>query len=343
MSGAQTADVDDRQPPSPVTVDGEIARLARLNGWKPKEEFRGDPTGWVDADVFMARAAETPAIMRKNNETLAGRLERMERAHSHTVATLQTRLDETLGTVATMTTMMRSAETRGYERARRELKAEMAKAVAFADTETYNRAQADLDELERNKPAEPPKKPDAAATPATPAPQGQPDPAVTRFYADNAWYDPAGRSATRDQEMMTMADGIHAALLKDRPDMTMAQNLAEVQRRVRQLFPDRFPGAQMSAATQTEEQGTVRQPGANTTTTDRREDPSSVSPSSPGAPRRTVQRRSFDAMPKEAKDAYVRYDQQLKSFSEQRGNKHDPLSKEEWAADYWSQFPDDGG
>jgi hypothetical protein len=47
-------------------------------------------------------------------------------------------------------------------------------------------------------------------------------------------------------------------------------------------------------------------------------------------------------MPKDSKDAYTKYADQLKRADENAGRKHEPLSKDEWARTYWSQFRDDG-
>lgn len=47
-------------------VEGEAKAL----GWVPKEEFRGNPDKWVDADSFVERGKSIMPILRKNNEKL---------------------------------------------------------------------------------------------------------------------------------------------------------------------------------------------------------------------------------------------------------------------------------
>jgi|HubBroStandDraft_4_1064222.scaffolds.fasta_scaffold112712_2 hypothetical protein len=323
MSDAQTAETDDAAPPP--AVDAEVERVARINGWRPKEEFKGDEKDWMPAARFLARGEQEPEILQRRNKILVSRFERLEHAHQHATQALETKLDGALETINHLTMMTRSAEQRAYERARRELKAEQAAAVTSGDTATFQRVDQQLEELEKTKPAEPPP---VRTTPTPAAPL--PDPAVQRFFAENPWYDTTGVRPERDAERMKFADMVYNGTKTTDPHFTEEQRLRVVSAEVRNRFPEKF-----RTATSTPQHTN----GHDQTVTDRQDEPPAVMPSSGGVPpQRGGNRRTFDSMPKDSKDAYIKYDDQLRSYNEQRGLKHEPLSKAEWAATYWSQF-----
>jgi len=332
MSDTQAETTRENAPPD----DAEVERVARVNGWKPKDEFKGDPEKWAPAPVFVARGLENPAILADRNKVLASKLDRLELQHRTATAQLETKLNDAVSTVATMTTMMRSAEQRAFERARRELKAERDKAVESGDTQTYQRVDREIEELDKAKPPPEPVVTSPPPPPANTRPPPSQDPAIQRFYAENQWYDPTNSRSDRDMEMMMYADTIHTGLLSTRPDLTMDQNLNFVLNEVKARFPHKFGRSDTRVRSNEHDQTDDDDNG-------RRAEPTSVSPSGGGAPRRqTGQRRTFDAMPKDSRDAYVKYADQIKRYSEQKGIKEIPLTKEEWARDYWGQSPDDG-
>lgn len=52
----------------------EFESEARLQGWVPKERFRGREQDWVDAETFVKRGRELNPILRSNNERLSSQL-----------------------------------------------------------------------------------------------------------------------------------------------------------------------------------------------------------------------------------------------------------------------------
>lgn len=306
---AAAAEGAETQPANSGGADVEAR--ARQMGWKPQEEFHGRPSDWRSAEEFLARGYESPAVMQDRLNVMTDRMTRMERDNR----AVTTKLDEAIGTIRTMTDMARSADRRAYERARGDLERERERAVESGDTATFKRVDGEIRDLDKTAPA-PVTQPTAAAAPVAPAPPAQPDPAVTDFYRRNPWY---GRDAAMTQE----ADLIHTGLLNTRRDLSMDQNLQEVERRVRATFP---ATPAQTANTNTQEAG-----GDNP----RRSEPGAVSPASTGAPaRQRGGRRTFANMPEESKAAYRRYKSML-------ANKGDPLTEEEWATDYWSQFEEE--
>lgn len=57
----------------------ETEKEARLQGWVPKEEFRGKETDWIAADIFVQRGREINPILRKNNERIQKELDKAKK------------------------------------------------------------------------------------------------------------------------------------------------------------------------------------------------------------------------------------------------------------------------
>src|SRR5512147_2247315 len=51
-------------------VDPKVEERARIQGWVPKEEFRGDETRWISADEFVKRADHMMPILKSVNRKL---------------------------------------------------------------------------------------------------------------------------------------------------------------------------------------------------------------------------------------------------------------------------------
>lgn len=52
---------------------------ARSMGWAPKEQFKGDPDKWVDAETFIDRGRNYLPILRSNNEKLKNQYAELQR------------------------------------------------------------------------------------------------------------------------------------------------------------------------------------------------------------------------------------------------------------------------
>jgi hypothetical protein len=53
---------------------------ARELGWSPKEEFKGDPERWIDAETFVKRGEELMPILKANNRKLLGEVMSLKEA-----------------------------------------------------------------------------------------------------------------------------------------------------------------------------------------------------------------------------------------------------------------------
>lgn len=60
-------------------VSDEVKAQAREIGWRPQEEFRGDPAKWVDADEYIRRGEEVLPLVKAENRRLHDQLEAQRR------------------------------------------------------------------------------------------------------------------------------------------------------------------------------------------------------------------------------------------------------------------------
>lgn len=225
MSDTHAADAvgDERLPDTPDTVDAAIEDRARLSGWKPKDEFRGDPARWTDATTFVERGEKILPIVLERNRALEDKLSRI----TDQLGEVTTRQTETAQAFVEYRDFARKSEERSYQRAKAELEARMNAAVDTADRDTYQRAKAELDQLERP--------PAAAAADKSEAPKQQPqvDPVVREWVGENDWFN-------RDPTLGAFATALHGRLLQEKPGLSLRENLAEVRKEIVARFPEKF-------------------------------------------------------------------------------------------------------
>ena len=186
-------------------IDPEIEKKARSQGWAPKEEWRGDPKDWRDAEAFVKRGEEIDARLKPQ-------LRKMEREN----AELKRDIEE-------FKSWMPKMEQRAYERARKDIEAKMDNAVAVGDVDTYNAAKAEMAGLEKEV---------AQATKREPA-NNSGDAVVAAWKAENDWFD-------RDPDLQEAATIIHGRLNREQPGLSLEENLEETKKRVQQMYPAKF-------------------------------------------------------------------------------------------------------
>ena len=213
------------EPNSGAAIPGEAPAApdtearARAQGWVPKEEFRGPADKWRDADEFVRRGEEELPILRERSRTLERKLAEIERENS----TRYQRLEKL--TEAALTRQRHDLQSR-YEAAMRD-------AAATGDVQRYDQlrvqqyeAVSDFDKRTR-PPVEDQTQNDKNAAPA------HEQAAVEQWVEKNSWF----RS---DEELNMAAQGVHMRLRRDKPGMSLSENLAEVAREVRRRYPDKF-------------------------------------------------------------------------------------------------------
>lgn len=106
---------------------------ARLLGWSPKDDYKGDPDKWVDAETYIEDAENDYRRMRKVNKVLERKLDKQEKSIEAILA-YQTRQVE-------------DAEKQAYERGVLEVEERYKKAVEDGDVEAAEQAWKDRDNI----------------------------------------------------------------------------------------------------------------------------------------------------------------------------------------------------
>lgn len=277
----------------PITEDGEVVDnipdvdpelqavedRARRQGWRPKEEYRGDPSRWVDARTFVLRGEAELPILRE-------RFRKIDTEFSATRTELndvKKKLTEATEVLVEFRDMSRNAEQRAYDRAKDELRQRQREAVQEASPEKFDAAQRQIDALPQPAPV-PPKRPEpvAAAVGALP-PGAGPDPVTLQWINDNPWFN-------IDRPMHDYALYEDREIKMEFPGWSVAEQLAEVRQRTMDKFPEKF---------------------GNT----RRRTPSAVAASA--APLPKTKGKTVKDLPDDAKAALERFKKQIPGYKEQ--------------------------
>lgn len=191
-------------------VQAEETR-ARLTGWAPEDEFKGDPDKWSDAAAWNDRADKILPIMRASNKRLEtdlistrAELENLKRVMNSIVKTNE------------------KVSKRQYERALETLRKEQAQAITDQDPTKFADLEKQKDALE---------KPQIIKT--QPGQQPGPHPEFQQWVVDNPWY-------TDDPERRTYADSQVSFVTQMNPSLTGRQFFDAVKKEVEGKFPDRF-------------------------------------------------------------------------------------------------------
>lgn len=110
---------------------------ARQHGWTPKDDFRGDPAKWVDAETFVKRADEVMPFLKKQNTALKREMDDLKRqfrkANEH----------------------YSKAEERAYQRAMTDLERRHDEAVETGDVNASKAIRKEMAELSDSLPETP--------------------------------------------------------------------------------------------------------------------------------------------------------------------------------------------
>lgn len=129
---------------------------AREMGWRPKEEFKGDETRWVDAKTFVERAEESLPLAKATIRQLEKKIAGMER------------------TFAEFKVHHSKTEQRAYQKAMADLEAQLEAHTEAGDVEGVKATAREITDLTKEM--------------AAPQENGEP-PEFTEWKEDNAWFE----------------------------------------------------------------------------------------------------------------------------------------------------------
>lgn len=132
------------QAPAPPAVDPQLESRARIQGWVPKEEWRGDPSIWRPADEFVKRADEMMPILKSVNQKLESK-----------VQDLTGRLEQTKAMIDKMVKIQSRYSEDFYDTKLAEIRSKKLEAVQAGDTERYVQLEQQESKISRPEKIEP--------------------------------------------------------------------------------------------------------------------------------------------------------------------------------------------
>jgi len=196
-------------PVVPV-VDPAIEERAKVYGWVPKEDFRGDPTRWTPADQYVQRADEMLPIARSMNKKLA---DDVSKANAEIA-----RLTDVVKRVAE--THAKVAQT-GHEARLKQINRDQEQALADVDVARFRELAEERDSLVAPEVV-------SVDTIKTENPDNA---VVAQWKIDNDWYN-------TDVELGSYADTASDFIAKRHGNLTASQFMDKVYEEVKKKFPN---------------------------------------------------------------------------------------------------------
>lgn len=198
-----------------VPQASEAESKARLLGWVPQEEFKGDKMQWRDAETFLRVGEEHKGILRENVNKLQNEVQR-----------LRQELEDKDRTMQEFAAFKNNAETRALERTKGELERQLAEAIKNGDGEQATKLLADRDKLVAAG--------QQFVARQQPQQQQAPDPSFQPWAQENPWYG-------TDRDLTAYADKMGRFLRNVEGDRTVGQEfLNKIRDEVKARFPSKF-------------------------------------------------------------------------------------------------------
>lgn len=225
IPGEAPVDVDAGDTPGDDAANTEMEARARDMGWVPEDEWHGDPKAWRPADEFVRRGEEVLPIVQAQARRLEKQLKDTKRQYEDQFARLS---------AVTKTALQRHRDmiVNDYEAAKRV-------AVESADVEQYQQLEEGklraLEEFDRsNSDAE-------KAKPAAPQYSAEDQALAQLWIVSNPWFK-------ADRAMRAVAEAEHVRLLRENPELSVADNLKQVRSLVEKEFPHKLRNGRGSPA-----------------------------------------------------------------------------------------------
>lgn len=134
---------------------------ASAQGWAPKDQWRGDPEKWIDAETFLDKGKKIQAIQKERNDHLTKEVKELR------------------GLIVEQRDMAKKARLQGYKQALEEIEQRQLQAVQDVDENEFKKAKADekriLGQIEEEHKQPEVKEPDT-------------DPEYESWLEDNPWF-----------------------------------------------------------------------------------------------------------------------------------------------------------
>lgn len=179
-------------------------QLAREQGWRPKEEYNGDPAKWVSAETFLAKGELIDRI-----ESLGKKLKDSEKA------------------IQMLTEHNQKLKEVEFKKAVEYLKNQKKQAYEAGDVDKIIEIDDRLAEVKQKQ------KEVSNTLESKQNIQPEIDPAFTRWVNENPWY-------SSDSEMKSDADAFGNAYAANNPDKSPEDVLKYVTTKIKKIYKDKF-------------------------------------------------------------------------------------------------------
>lgn len=256
-----------------------IETRAKMYGWTPEDDFKGDPNKWVDAQTFVKRAETELPIALGTIKTLERKLERFEKRFTEVTDTLE-QFGKYHQTALERETAKAASE---YQRGIEDATAQMRQAAEEGDVDGFDKAKARADTLTAEA-AKLTDKPEAKSDDGKP----KVDPEINRQWVeDNPWF-------ANNLKMFKYARECGDFLAMNQPALKQKEQLEKIAEMVKEEFPDYFANPN-------------------------RKKPASVdSGNSDAAPGGNKGKRGYNDLPSEARDLCDSFVRDIKGYTKEK-------------------------
>ena len=220
------SDDEDEKVGAGEDTEGEVETLAKEMGWRPKEDFNGDDADYVDATAYIKKGQDIQDSMRKSLKDQKRQLSDM----SGSLADLKTHNERVF-----------KAEVANLKKELTSLRAEKEEAITDGDVKKVNEIDERIETVKES--ITPIEKTQQRSEPQQP--DGTPE--FKKWLKGNQWYND-------DDEMAQYADEIAT----EHKGASFQRIATLVDKKVREIFPDKFSTEQGNVATANRVEGSAR-------------------------------------------------------------------------------------
>lgn len=196
----------------PVVNEFEVKAVEK--GWKPKEQYSGDPDDWKPAKQWLEFGELLDTV--------------------HSLKRKSSDFEEKINTVVELSAKAQAAQ---KEQVIKELKSRQREAVEIGDFDSVDSITEELTQVKASIPQQP-------ASQAKPSMDESVKRMVEDFSARNAhWFNQSAENISAYREATIYED----YLSRERPELTIPERFAKVEAHIKQEFPQKFQNARQSA------------------------------------------------------------------------------------------------
>ena len=196
-------------------------KRARAMGWRPKEEFKGDPEHWIDAAQFADNADKSLPLAKAEARRALERADRLE-------AELRKQQED----IKRFAAFHAKVEEDSYNRAREQLRRELIEARHSFDADKELQVEDQLRALDYEQ-----------RTRATPQQREPEQPQAPQVDPEvSGWLEDAGKTWGKNPRAVQMSQMVAEEMRKNGEDSTGVAFLEKVKHAMRKEFPQFFDG-----------------------------------------------------------------------------------------------------